>query len=189
MDVSEIANIENKNTPLTAKFTLTADEYLEGQRIYCRSFTPTMARLFFRFLVPAGIVLLGAGALGFALRWNTGFSLFVAVFGVYLIFGSAVILPRLIKKEHGQCPDHADERIFEFHTEKILVQTAHVKSETAWTYFTRFAETKKAFVLFAPPRVIYPIPKRAFTPGGADQFRSLLREKFPGKRGMASLPE
>jgi YD repeat-containing protein len=185
MDVSEIANIEN--TRLTTKFTLTADEFLEGQRTYFRSLARTSLRLWYRFWIPAGIALLGGGAWGLSLRWNTSFSLFALSFGAILICQRVVLWPMKLKREFRQYRDFGRELVYEFRDEKIFAQAPHSKSELEWTRLTGYAEADKLFVLLAPPRFLYMLPKRGFAPGDVDRFRGLLRQKFPAKRPQDGL--
>jgi hypothetical protein len=116
----------------------------------------------------------------FALRWNPGMWLVVFGFGVYLILFRTLIAPSRLKKEFAQCPDLAGDREMEFGEEKILVQTSHGKSEIDWTRFTRFVETDKLFVPFAPPRFLFTIPKRVPSAGKSGQLSEPLQRKLPG---------
>lgn len=137
-----------------------------------------MARFNYRYAVPVGVMPLGERAVSFALRWNPALSLVVVGFGAYLILFRTLIGPGRVKQEFAQYP--AGDREMEFGEERILVQTSHGKSEFDWTRFTRFVETDKLFVLFAPSRFLYTIPKRVLSPGESSQFSELLRRKLPG---------
>jgi hypothetical protein len=166
---------------LTLKFRLTADEFLEGQRVFNRLLAPTFARFNYRYGIAVGVLLLAEGVVAFALRWNIGLSVLLVVFGAYLILCRVVLGPRRLKREFAQYRDFARDQIWEFGEEKILVQTSHTKSEVDWARFTRFVETDKIFLLCVPPRFLHIIPKRVFSPSESDQFRKLLRRKLPGK--------
>ena len=128
-----------------------------------------------------GAVLVAEGIVGFALKWNALPCVLFIAFGLYVMAYVALIGPRRIKKEFAQYPDHASEKVMEFSEEKILVQTSHGKSEMEWARFSRFIETDKLFVLFAPPRFLITLPKRAIIPNEFDQLHELLKRKLPTK--------
>ena len=164
--------------PIKIKFILTADEFLAGQVVFNRFLAPPVARFNYRFAVPVGLLLVADGVAGFLLRWQVGLNLFLLAFGAYLIVCRVIIGPRRVQKEFTQYPDHGTDRTMEFNDEKILVQTSHGKSELDWARFTRFVETDTEFVLFAPPRMLYTIPKRIFSVEETNQFRELLQRKL-----------
>jgi len=165
--------------PIKIKFILTADEFLACQLVFNRFLARPMARFNFRFAIPIGLLLVVDGIAGFLLRWNIGLNLFLLAFGAYIILCRIIIGPRTIKKEFTQYPDHGSDRTMEFNDEKILVQTSHGKAELDWARLTRFLETDRLFVLFAPPRMLYTIPKRVFSVEETNQFRELLQRKLP----------
>ena len=165
--------------PIKIKFVLTADEFFAGQVVFNRFLAAPMARFNYRFAVPVGLLLFADGAAGFLLRWHVGLNLFLLAFGAYLILCRVIIGPRRVKKEFTQYPDHGTDRSMEFNDEKMLVQTSHGKAELDWTRFTRFVETDRVFVVFAPPRMLYTIPKRIFSAEETNQFRELLQRKLP----------
>lgn len=70
----------------------------------------------------------------------------------------------------------------------IVVTTETSKSEMKWETFTRFAESKNLFMLFAGKYLFYLIPKRAFD-NEAEQaaFRELAKRRTPRERGRRSL--
>jgi YcxB-like protein len=182
MDITGQGNFGLNTRCLMVKFTLTANEFLEGQRSFGRSLAPTTSRFWYWFQIPLGILLLAEGIVGFASGGNVGLRLFFIVFGAYLVLDWAFLAPRRVKKEFTRYPDLSGDRMFEFREEKLLVQTSHGKSEMAWSRFSRFAETDSLFVRLAPPRFIYSIPKRVFAPGDCDHLRSLLRLKLSCSR-------
>jgi hypothetical protein len=165
--------------PIKTKFTLTADEFFAGQVVFNRFLAPPVARFNYRFAVPAGLLLVADGTAGFLLRWHIGLNLFLLAFGAYLILCRVILGPRKAKKEFTQYPDHGTDRTMEFSDEKMLVQTSHGKAELDWARFARFVETDRLFVLFAPPRMLYTIPKRIFSVEETNQLRELLQRKLP----------
>jgi YcxB-like protein len=167
--------------PLTITFTPTADEFLKGQRIFNRFLARPLVRFNYRFAIPVGVLLIADGVAGFLLRWNIWLNSLLAVYGAYLILCRTIIGPRRLKKEFAQYPDHGSDRTMEFHDQGILFQTSLSRGEIDWARFTRFVETDQLFVLLAPPRMLYTIPKRVFSLEELSQFRQLLQRKLPGK--------
>jgi hypothetical protein len=165
--------------PLTARFVPTADEYLGGQIAYNRFLARKAARFLFRYAYPMGALFIAEGVVGFAMKWNLAICLLLAFYGLSIISYAAFLAPRRIKKEFAQYPDHASEKVMEFNEEAVLVQTSHGKSEMHWPRFTRFIETEKLFVLYAPPRFLVTVPKRAIAPNDSDPLRELLKRKLP----------
>jgi YcxB-like protein len=167
--------------PVTAKFKMTADEFMEGQRVFNRFLAPPIARFNYRFATPVGCLLLAEGILGFVLKWNWGLCLFFVIFGGYLASCKVLFGRRMLKKEFAQYPELANEKCMEFGEEKIFVQTSHGKGETVWARFSRFIETNQIIVLFAPPRLFHTIPKRVLSSDELAELQDLLRRKLPGK--------
>jgi hypothetical protein len=165
--------------PLTARFTETVDEYRGGQIVFSRFFSRNPARLIYRHAYLIGSFLVAGGIVGFGLKWNLGFCILLAAVGCYLMLSATVLGPRRVKRDFAQYPDHGSEKVMEFSEEKLLVHSSHGKSEMDWARFSRFIETEKLFVLFAPPRFLLTVPKRAIVPNDSDQLRELLKRKLP----------
>jgi YcxB-like protein len=157
---------------------LTADEFVAGQRVFCRYFARPVARFHYRYAIPIGIFFMADGAVALALQLGSGLALFLFAWGAYSIASKVILGPQRAKKEFARAPDAARERNMEFDDDKILVQTLHSKGEVDWGHFDRFVETEKLFVLLAPPRGLYTIPKRAFSSDESNVFRELLRRKL-----------
>ncbi len=50
---------------------------------------------------------------------------------------------------------------------------------TKWDAYVKFSETEKLFLLYLGARSVEVIPKRAFSSEQTDEFRRLVRAKFP----------
>jgi hypothetical protein len=133
---------------LRLKFTLTADEFLGGQRVFNRLLARPIARFNYRYTVPVGLLLLGEGAVSFALRWNPGMSLVVFCFGAYLILFRALIAPSRLKKEFAQYPDLAGDREMEFGEEKILVSDVTWEKRDRLDALYSLRRNRQAFCTF-----------------------------------------
>jgi len=70
----------------------------------------------------------------------------------------------------------------EISDEGIISNTEVARSEMKWNLFTRWYEGKNVFLLYLQPRLFNIVPKRAFAPGEAEEFRELLRRKIPAKQ-------
>ncbi len=54
-------------------------------------------------------------------------------------------------------------------------------TEVGWPHIFRWQESDRLFLLYNNPRIYSIFPKRAFAPGGVDQFRELLAGRIPMK--------
>ena len=59
--------------------------------------------------------------------------------------------------------------------EGIHITTPSEDSQVKWSSFIRALESDKIFMLFHAEWIFSIFPKRAFGPGGVDQFRELVR--------------
>jgi hypothetical protein len=161
---------------LKISYKLTQEEFLEGQRAYCSRLGSKFVRFSHRFAIPMAFVLVVEGIAVFALQLNSIIGMISVGWGLWLLFSRAILWPIRMKKEYAQYPDM--DMSMEFGGEGLATQTNFGKSEQLWGRLTRFAETDRLFLLFAPPRFLYTVPKRAFTPGELEEFRRLLQQKI-----------
>jgi hypothetical protein len=157
-------------------YKLTQEEFLEGQRAYCSRLASKFVRFNYRFAIPVAVVLVVEGIAVFALRLNSIIGAISMGWGLWMLLSRAILWPIRMKKEFAQYPDM--DLSMEFAEEGMAAQTSFGKSELLWSRMTRFIETEKVFVLFAPPRFVYTVPKRAFLAYELEQFRSLLQKKI-----------
>ena len=165
--------------PITIQFEWTLEEFLEGQQLYNRQLAPALVRLNHRLAIPVGLLLLADGVAGLALGWSIPLCLLFLVFGTYLLFFRLLLAPRKLKKEFAQYPKL--QRTMDFEEDKVVVRTSLGNNEIEWGSLGRFAESKRLFLLFAPPGLFWPIPKRVLSAEEVRQFRQLLERKLPGK--------
>jgi hypothetical protein len=165
--------------PITIQFEWTLDEFLEGQRVFNRRLAPTLVRMNHLLAIPVGILLLVDAAAGFALGWSKPLCLLFLFFGVYLLSFRLVLGPRKLKAEYARYPSL--DRTMTFDEDRICVQTSLGNSQIDWSDVARFVETKNIFVLFAPPGIFWPIPKRVLSPEEIAELRELFRRKLPAK--------
>ena len=157
-------------------FTLTGDEFLEGQRVFNRQLASKLARFNYRFATPVAVLLILDGVV-FLVLAKVAIGLVLALWGAWTLANRKVLWPRRMRKEYTQYPDM--QRSMEFGDGGLAIQTSHGKSELLWSRMTRFVETEKVFVLFAPPRFLYTVPKRVFSVTELHEFRQLVQRNVP----------
>lgn len=163
--------------PIAIQFEWTLAEFLEGQRVFNRRLAPTLVRVNHLLAIPVGILLLVDAVAGFALGWSRPLCLLFLFFGVYLLAFRLVIAPRKLKAEYARYP-HLD-RTMTFDDDGISIRTSAGSSRVDWAQVARFVETPRIFLLFSPPGIFWPIPKRVLSPEEAAELRDLFRGKIP----------
>jgi hypothetical protein len=127
----------------------------------------------------------------FAIFMNDGYTMetsssillfsFVALFA----FCAALIVPRLRARMSLEGPVAREERNILVSPQGVSVESSVFATTYNWTAFTLIKETKDSLLLFTAPIVALIIPKRAFlSPDELQQFRSLIREYFPGRKTL-----
>lgn len=107
----------------------------------------------------------------------------------YLVFyfaGSFLCLPLLtlivLWRTIRAIPMLTAETMLSFDTDGIVVSTAGLKSEVAWSSYVKLTESADHFFLYLSQGAGTTIPKRAFTPEEADLFRTYAQAiKIPQK--------
>ncbi|MGC2248940.1 MAG: YcxB family protein [Terriglobales bacterium] len=51
-------------------------------------------------------------------------------------------------------------------------------TQSTWSAYTRYVESRNLFLLYQAPHVFSLLPKRAFAPGEEESFRGLLNAKL-----------
>ncbi len=69
----------------------------------------------------------------------------------------------------------------EISDEAIRSTSVNGSWDQRWSLYTKFVETKGLFVLYQGDRMFSFLPKRAFAPVEADQFRDLARSKISSR--------
>jgi hypothetical protein len=78
-----------------------------------------------------------------------------------------------------QEPKFKDEYRLDFSEEGASFQTEHLNSKLDWSYYNKFLETDKFYLLFYGKAMFSIIPKRAFTSDEQqNQFRCILNKKI-----------
>jgi len=91
------------------------------------------------------------------------------VAGLFLIFTVRLQARGLVRKSML-----CDETVVDFSDSGMTASNSVAKTEFAWPAFNRYAESTNLFLLYQSQAGFRIFPKRAFAPGEADAFRSLL---------------
>lgn len=128
-------------------------------------------------MVPLGVLLLVEGVIAVVWKWDMTAQIILPALGAYYLLNRFILWPRKIRREYEQYPDHLSRSI-EFDENGVVAVTSHGRGEMIWARFSKFVENDKVFVLLAPPRFLYTIPKRVMSPETMDKFRRLLAQKL-----------
>jgi hypothetical protein len=164
------------------EYTLSAEEFYEGQRLFCGSLARGWVRFNYKAMMPLGILLLIEGAIAIVWKWDWWAQVILPILGAYYLLNRLVLWPRRIRREYEQYPDHFASRSIEFDENGIVAVTSHGRGEMIWARFSKFVETETVFVLLAPPRFLYTMPKRAIPPEMMEEFRHLLLRKLGSQK-------
>jgi hypothetical protein len=59
------------------------------------------------------------------------------------------------------------------------IQSADSASRDEWSHFSKYSESKNAFIVYKGDCIYVILPKRAFDIDGVDRFRMLIEAKLP----------
>jgi YcxB-like protein len=170
--------MQTPNKSIHLEFVLSKEEFSEGQRVFCSSFGSRWVRFNYKGMIPVGVFLMIEGVLLIFLRVVWLVNAFVAAFGLYLVFKRLVLWPWKMSREFKKYPDHNATRILEIDENGVSAKTSLGSGTMLWARFSKFAETERAFFLFAPPRFLHTIPKRAVPPELLVSLGDLLSQKL-----------
>jgi hypothetical protein len=164
------------------EYTLSPEEFFEGQRLFCGSLARRWVRFNYKAMVPLGILLLIEGAIAIIWKWAFWAQVVLPTLGAYYLLNRLVLWPRRIRREYKQYPDHSASRSVEFDENGVVAVTSHGRGEMIWTRFSKYIENDEVFVLLAPPRFLYTLPKRVMSPETTGEFRNLLGKKLGARK-------
>ncbi|HEY6337562.1 MAG TPA: YcxB family protein [Candidatus Sulfotelmatobacter sp.] len=170
--------METFDNPIRLEFVLSKEEFLDGQRTFCSSLGSRCVRLNYKAMMPIGILLILEGCVLFYVHVEKPLQILVALLGFYFIVNRLLLWPRRITREFKKYPDHDSLRTFDLDNSSLRARTSLASGEMLWTRFSKFTETDKSFLLLAPPRFLYTLPKRAVPPELLEPLRSLLSQKM-----------
>jgi uncharacterized membrane protein len=97
--------------------------------------------------------------------------------GLYFLY-CGLALPRYFRRAYQK--DHRFKHDFtaEISDQGIHLVTPFSEAQMKWNSFVRFLESNDIFMVFIAQWSFILFPKRAFAPGGADEFRELLQRNI-----------
>jgi len=98
-------------------------------------------------------------------------------FGIYLLCDRYLLAPYRLRRLFRRSPMISCERRVSINPDGITTVLPDATEDMRWSAFQRVDESNGNFLLFYAPRSYYVIPKRTFTTGSLEEFRSLLLEK------------
>ena len=161
---------------------ITFDDYREANRLHrVGSF---WTRWSSRAILLVGGLFIIAGLMIFFFAPNeTWRGLFPFLGGGLMVF-SCKLLPVLTQRhEFGRNSCFQHESSLDISEESIRIDNPSAKSEHQWNSIRRWLENDAMFLLYTSPRLFMMLPKRAFEPVEADEFRKLLLRKLPANSG------
>jgi hypothetical protein len=172
------SDIQDPLGAIHLEYVLSTEEFMEGQRTFCSLLASKWVRFNYKAMAPIGLLLIIEGIV--VLYWGSNNILGISILalGAYFVAQRLVLWPRKMRREFAQYPDHGSTRTLQLDQVGIVATTSHGSGTMLWSRFSKFLETDKVFVLLAPPRFLYTIPKRSVPPEDMDRLRAFLNQKL-----------
>lgn len=157
---------------MTFDYQLTADDYVEAQRIHTRKhFSKSVwVLVVFAFMIVLGIVCFGLWVAGQKPPATTLWILDISLLGAYAWLWSGFAWRKQFRKIQAlQAPlkmTVSDEGIF--------YESARGSSTTMWAAFEDWRESKTLFLFYPQPSMFFILPKRIMGPEQVSAFREVL---------------
>ncbi len=153
-------------------YDLTENDFLEAQRRH--------GGIRARLVQVWGILLVAAAVIS-AISHPHSYSAFILplLFGFFLLFGTRLLTRSSFRR---------DPRLQQ-HFQAVISDTGidfsnpTGSTQSTWSAFTRYVESRNLFLLYQAPHVFNVLPKRAFASGDEESFRGLLNAKLGAATG------
>ena len=147
-------------------YDLTEKDFLEAQRRHA-AFGPALCNCgaYFSLRLPSSLL----SPIHTTIR-----SLFCRFYsGFFLLFGTRLLTRRSFRETRGF------NNTFTVISETGIDSSSPTGStQSTWSAYTRYVESRNLFLLYRAPHVFSLLPKRAFAPGEEESFRGLLNAKL-----------
>jgi len=151
---------------------------MEGQRTFCSLLASKWVRFNYKAMAPIGLLLIIEGIILLVWGSNNILGISILALGAYFVAQRLVLWPRKMRREFAQYPDHGSTRTLQLDQAGVVATTSHGSGTMLWSRFSKFLETDRVFVLLAPPRFLYTIPKRSVPPEDMDRLRAFLNQEL-----------
>ena len=156
-------------------YRITAETYVEAQKLHAAKGAPTSLRIlkfvFLPFFLLIGAITVVWGSFA-ANSWG------MLMLGIFWTVLSWIYPPWQWKRMYAKDRRFQGEYTADISEEGIRSEGPTSDGNVKWGFYTRFLESDKLFLLYQSPQLFNMVPKSAFGPGEADQFRELLKRKL-----------
>jgi YcxB-like protein len=158
-------------------YRVTEQDFVNARDLFVANEKPWYRRYSRRLLPWVGAVVLVTQTLYLILvpHRDIGFTLIGFLAGFYLLYCGLALrfyFRRAYRKDHR----FKHEFTAEISDDGVHIVTPFSDSLVKWSGFVRFLESNEIFMVFIAPWNFIVFPKRAFDPGEAVEFRSLLQK-------------
>ena len=161
-------------------YTLTFQEFLEGQRVHENRCTKTRVLRFLNwwFFPLLGLVLV----LGSIMLWREGSPwvtvIVVFVYGLFLVCYRLLLVGRA-KNKYVNTRRGNGSVLLDISEDQIVVEWPEFgKSVANWSAIKKFREDEKVLLLYVAPAIFFTVPKRAMSPEQVSELLFLLNKKL-----------
>jgi hypothetical protein len=161
-------------------YRITEEDYVGAHDLFAANEMPLYRRVS-RLLLPwvgAIILLMQVAHLIVVPNRNPAVLGFGFLVGFYFLY-CGFALRRYFRRRFRNDRRFRHDFTAEISDEGIHITTLSEDSQVKWSSFIRALESDKIFMLFHAEWIFSIFPKRAFGPGGVDQFRELVRCNIP----------
>jgi hypothetical protein len=170
---------EGANMNIETEFELSQEDYKEIVKYHLRR---RSARLIANIILIISGSVVGAGAILMTFSGETTSAIFYAF--VCLVFvGTPILAPRLSVRSLQRTPFYQGKVRIQVNDSGTRFEYVTGDSNTQWSGYIRFLETKNLFMLYVSKVMFRPIPKRALSLEQVSELREVLQKKIasPGK--------
>jgi uncharacterized membrane protein len=160
-------------------YRISEQDFMEARDLFISNEQPWYRR-FSRYLLPwigGSVLLVQLLYLTVVPHRDIGFTVIGFIVGFYLLdcgFALRRYFRRLYQKDHRYKHDFTAE----ISDQGIYIITPFSDAHMKWNSFVRYLESTDIFMVFIAQWNFIIVPKRAFAPGEADQFRVLLQRNI-----------
>jgi len=165
-------------------FVGTQQDFIDGQKTHLWRRYSRRALMVRRILLPIlGVVLTAVGVVDYQFNsrigWSVGFNLFEIVFGLYLIFADAVIVPFQLKRAYRRRttvePREHTLTIDQDRIESDSPGRSHATLE--WELAKGMVESRTSILIYFSAATFLVIPKRILSDAQQAELKILLGQK------------
>jgi hypothetical protein len=159
---------------LEARYQCNIDDYLEAQSAHARK-----SRIF-PFLMALTFVLIAIGLLQSVTMGLSQGAPALGI-GVFWLACGVVFRPMWFRRDFRRHPNFAVAQVVVISEDGLETKCEIGASDTKWSAYSKFRETRNLFMLYMGARLFRVIPKRALSAAQVDELRALLRNKLRSK--------